>query len=92
VFAEGQAMRRIPMRMGDWVAKLDGFLRLNERDILTHAGRMTHEEAVGHATQEYDAFHRKRLDATAAQPDDYDQAVRALPAAKPPRKKKRGAP
>ena len=92
VFAEGQAMRRIPMRMGDWVAKLDGFLRLNERDILTHAGRLTHEGAVGHATQEYDAFHRERLAGKATQPDDFDQAVRALPAAKPARKKKRGAP
>ncbi|PKO83947.1 MAG: hydroxyacid dehydrogenase [Betaproteobacteria bacterium HGW-Betaproteobacteria-11] len=92
VFAEGQAMRRIPMRMDDWVAKLDGFLRLNERDILTHAGRLTHEQAVGHATQEYDAFHRERLAAKAARPDDFDKAVRALPAAKPARKKKPGQP
>jgi len=92
VFAEGQAMRRIPMRMGDWMAKLDGFLNLNERDILIHAGRLTHEEAVGHATQEYDAFHRERLAEKAAQPDDFDQAVRVLPAAKPARKKQQGAP
>ncbi len=89
VFAEGQALRRIPMRMGDWVAKLDGFLRLNERDILSHAGRVTHDEAVGHATEEYDAFHRERLAEQAAQPDDFDQAIRALPAAKPAGKKKR---
>ena len=89
VFAEGQAMRRIPMRMGDWVAKLDGFLRLNQRDILTHAGRVTHEEAIGHAPEEYDAFHRGRLAETAALPDDFDEAVRALPAAKPAGTKKR---
>jgi len=92
VFAEGQAMRRMPMRMGDWVAKLDGFLRLNERDILTHAGRITHETAVGHATDEYDAFHRGRLAAKSAQADDFDHAMGALAAAKPARKKKRGAP
>ena len=92
VFAEGQAMRRIPMRMGDWVTKLDGFLRLNERDILTHAGRIAHEEAVGHATQEYDAFHRERLAGKAAQPDDFDKAIRALPATKPARKKKQDQP
>ena len=85
-------MRRIPMRMGDWVAKLDGFLKLNERDILTHAGRLTHEEAAGHATQEYDAFHRERLAEKTAQPDDFDKAVRALPAAKHAGKKKRGQP
>ena len=90
VFAEGQAMRRIPMRMDDWVAKLDGFLRLNERDILTHAGRSTHDDAVGHATQEYDAFHSERLAAQATQPDDFDKAVRALPAAKSTQRKKKG--
>jgi hypothetical protein len=45
VFAEGQAMRRVPMHMADWIKKLDGFLTLNERDILTHAGRISHEEA-----------------------------------------------
>jgi hypothetical protein len=40
VFAEGQAMRRVPMHMGDWIKKLDGFLSLNERNILTHAGHL----------------------------------------------------
>jgi hypothetical protein len=34
IFAEGQAMRRIPMHMRDWIKKLDGFLSLNERNIL----------------------------------------------------------
>ena len=92
VFAEGQAMRRIAMRMGDWVAKLDGFPRLNERDILTHAGRISHEDAVDRATQGYGAFDSKRLAEKAAQPDDFDKAVRQLPTAKPARKKKRGAP
>ena len=92
VFAEGQAMRRVPMRMGDWVAKLDGFLQLNDRDILTHAGRITHEQAVGHAAQEYDAFHREHLAEKAARPDDLDHAMRALTSVKPAGKKKRGTP
>jgi hypothetical protein len=37
IFAEGQAMRRIPMQMTDWVKKLDGFLTINDREILNHA-------------------------------------------------------
>lgn len=37
-YAENQASRRIPMRMQDWVAKLDAFLRFNEYDLLTNAG------------------------------------------------------
>jgi hypothetical protein len=43
IFAEGQALRRIPMHMGNWIKKLDGFLTINDRDILTHAGRISHE-------------------------------------------------
>jgi hypothetical protein len=39
VFAQGQAMRRVAMHMTDWITKLDAFLTLNERDILTHAGK-----------------------------------------------------
>jgi len=50
VFAEGQAMRRIPMRMADWINKLDAFLTLNQRDILTHAGRISHPVAEAHTT------------------------------------------
>jgi hypothetical protein len=56
IFAEGQALRRIPMHMADWVEKLDGFLKLNERDILTHAGKISHESALAKAEAEYEKF------------------------------------
>ena len=92
VFAEGQAMRRIPMRMVDWVIKLDGFLQLNERDILTHAGHLSHDAAATHAENEYDAFHRQRLAELAQKPDDFDQVIQHLPKAQPVRKKKGGQP
>ncbi len=91
IFAEGQAMRRIPMRMRDWITKLDGFLRLNERGILTDAGKITHELAISHAEQEYEAFHRQRLAENAARPDDFEKSIKALPISKP-RKKKKKAP
>ena len=39
VFAEGQAKRRVPMHMKDWITKLYGFMTVNDRDILTHAGK-----------------------------------------------------
>ncbi len=89
VFATGQAMRRVPMRMADWISKLDSFMTLNDRDILTHAGRISHELALTHAELEYDSFHRQRLAENAAAPDDFERAMKALPKAKPaPRKKK----
>jgi hypothetical protein len=90
IFAEGQAMRRIPMRMGDWIAKLDGFLSLNDRGILTHAGKISHELALSHAEQEYDAFHGQHIAENADRPDDFEKSIQQLPAAKPKRKKKGG--
>ncbi len=56
VFAEGQAMRRIPMYMNDWIEKLNGFLTLNDRDILNHAGKMSHQLALEHAEKEYEKY------------------------------------
>lgn len=79
VFAEGQAMRRVPMHMTDWVKKLDGFLSLNERDILTHAGRISHEMAQTRAELEYSRY-RKLADAQPRRVDeDFEQAARAIP-------------
>ena len=90
VFAEGQAMRRIPMHMRDWIAKLDGFLHLNERGILTHAGKISHELALAHAQQEYDDFHLRRIADTADLPDDFEKSVKALPSPRPRTKRKGG--
>ena len=85
LFATGQAMRRIPMRMADWIKKLDSFMTINDCDILTHAGRISHELATDHAGREYDAFHQQRLKLEAAEPDDFDRAIKSLPP--PPSKK-----
>ncbi len=55
-FAELQAMSRKPMYMANWIAKLDDFLRLSERDILTHAGKISHEAAKEKAETEFERF------------------------------------
>ena len=89
VFATGQAMRRIPMRMADWITKLHAFLSVNDREILTHAGRISHELALAHASEQYDTFHRQRLAGQASKPDDFDKAILQLPVPKPARKKKK---
>jgi len=92
VFAEGQAMRRIPMHMQDWIAKLDGFLSLNERGILDNAGTISHELATQHAEQEYDGFHQQYLAENANRPDDFEKSIKALPTVKPSKTKKRNSP
>ena len=86
VFAEGQAMRRVPMHMGDWITKLHGFLNLNERAILDHAGKISHQMAVELAEGEYDKFHRQRIHETVQAESDFDAAIKKLPT-RPKRKK-----
>ncbi|MFN8049806.1 MAG: virulence RhuM family protein [Ancrocorticia sp.] len=55
-FAELQAMNRKPMFMADWITKLDDFIRMTDRQILSHAGKVSHETARLKAEAEYDKF------------------------------------
>ncbi len=52
-FATLQARNRRAMTMRDWIVKLDDFMRLSEREILTHAGKVSHEAALAKADGEY---------------------------------------
>jgi hypothetical protein len=78
VFAETQAKRKIPMRMIDWIKKLDGFLELNERNILEHAGKISHEMAMNAAEKEYEKYceiQKKEVDQLES---DFDKVVKQL--------------
>jgi len=78
IFAQGQAMRRIPMYMSDWIKKLDSFMTLNDRDILTHAGKISHEMAKELAESEYEKFHTQRLSDSAKSLSDFDKVVKQI--------------
>lgn len=56
IFAQGQAQRRVPMYMKDWIEKLNGFLTLNDREILNNAGSISHELGKANAEREYEKF------------------------------------
>lgn len=56
IFAEGQALRRIAMTMQDWIAKLEGFLTLNDREILQGAGVVSAQLAKSQAELEFEKF------------------------------------
>jgi len=45
-FAELQALNRAPMYMTDWITKLDDFLTISDRELLTHAGLVSHQQAL----------------------------------------------
>lgn len=54
--AELQAMRHIPMTMQDWETRLNGFLRLMDREILVDAGKVSAELAKAHAESEFEKY------------------------------------
>ena len=55
-FAELQAERQIPMKMAEWVTRLDAFLQFNEYQILKDAGKVSHEVAMKLVEKEYAKF------------------------------------
>ncbi len=54
--AEIQALNRKPMYMKNWIERLDGFLTMTGKDILNHAGTISHEIAIDKAHSEYEKY------------------------------------
>jgi hypothetical protein len=93
-YAEDQARRHNPMHMNDWAKKLDGFLQFNERNILTHAGKISADLAESHAMTQFEQYDSARRNLADQTPSDFDKALdevkRIESAGKPPRKRKKG--
>jgi hypothetical protein len=77
-FAELQARSRKPMYMSDWIAKLDDFLRLSERDILTHAGAISHDDALAKAELEYERWRAQQAALPSPVEEHFDKAVKEV--------------
>ena len=60
-FAELQAKCHTPMYMKDWLAKLDDFLKLSGKELLTHNGKISSEVARMKADTEYEKFHQRTM-------------------------------
>lgn len=76
-FAELQAQGRRPMHMADWIAKLDEFLKLADRDILTGAGRISHAAAMAKVEAEYPIWNERRINAPSAVEQHFLEATQA---------------
>jgi len=85
-FAELQAERQIPMRMKDWVERLDSFLKFNEYDILNDAGKVSAEVAKSIAEKEYEKF---RILQDQKYVSDFDKMAQKLIKSSKRRKKKK---
>jgi hypothetical protein len=55
-FAETMAQQRTPMYMKDWIQRLDSILQLNGRELLTHAGKISHEKALQKSEAEFEKY------------------------------------
>lgn len=60
-FAELQAKSHKPMYMKDWIQKLDDFLKLSGKELLSHAGKISAELAKQKADTEYDKFKERTV-------------------------------
>lgn len=60
--AELQALNRNPMTMQDWIERLHQFLTMTGRELLTHAGKISHDAALEKAHDEYEKFRLKQLE------------------------------
>lgn len=81
-FAEIQALERKPMYMSEWITKLDDFLKLSGREILTHAGKISHEQALTKAQLEYEKHRTMQINLTSPVEADFEKAIKQLPAPK----------
>ena len=74
-FAELQAQSRREMTMSAWIAKLDDFLRLSDREVLAHAGKISAELAQAKAEAEFGIFQQRQLAAPSRTEQDFEAAI-----------------
>ncbi len=86
-FAELQAKNRKPMMMEDWTAKLDDFIRLNDRELLNHAGKISHQQAINKAHEEYQKYHSIQINEPSIAEKHFFEAIAAVERLENERKK-----
>ena len=55
-FAETMAQQHTPMYMKDWIDRLDNILQMNGKELLTHAGKISHQMAIEKSNQEFEKY------------------------------------
>lgn len=74
-YAEDRAARQIPMKMTDWADRLDAFLQFNEREVLTHPGKVSAAVAKRLAEEQYEQFRVKQDQAFES---DFEREVKRI--------------
>ena len=74
-FAELQALQQIPMKMTNWIEKLDNLMLLSGRQLLNNNGSISHEEAKKKAIAEFEKYRKLEM---IQYESDYDRAIKEL--------------
>ena len=74
-FAERQAEKEQPMTMNDWANYLDRILTMSGEQLLQDAGKVSHSEAMEHATNEYRKYKQRTISDVE---HDYLDAIKRL--------------
>ena len=74
-FAEIQALQQVPMRMQEWIEKLDELMKLSGRQLLVGKGAISHEEAKQKAVSEFEKYRKMEM---LQYESDYDRAIKEL--------------
>jgi hypothetical protein len=74
-FAEMQAENHAPMYMKDWVEKLDSFLKLSGKALLSHAGKISHELAEKKALAEYGKYRERTKEEISKAERDFLESI-----------------
>jgi len=78
-FAESMAQQQTPMYMKNWIERLDIILQLNGRELLTHAGKISHQTALQKTNEEYAKFkENKKLIEREQNLKEIEQDINAL--------------
>ena len=78
--AEVRALEHEPMYMKDWLATIDDYLKMTRRDILTTKGRVTHQQAIQKAHEEYAKYQKKQDELLSPVEQHFIESIKELEA------------
>jgi hypothetical protein len=78
--AEVRALAHESMYMKDWLETIDDYLKMTRRDILTAKGRITHQDAMDKAHQEYEKYRAKQAEQLSMVEKHFIESIKELEA------------
>ncbi len=76
--AELQALNQKPMYMNDWVERLDDFLKMTGQDILSHTGKISHQQAIEKAKVEYEKYKEQTVNQLSKVEKDFIKQIEKI--------------